>query len=80
MSDISTLNLSDDLKAAMADVLARHSWHADGEASYQDSVRTNRAYRAEDVESYIMARIAGDPRCRPRSVSLDPREAGYQSL
>jgi predicted transcriptional regulator len=61
----------DALQAAMDDAVARQQFYAVGEASYQDTVRTNRAYRAEDVEAYVMARVAGGKPPRPRPQALD---------
>ncbi len=60
------------LQTAMDDALERQQFHADGEAAYQDTVRTGVAYRAQDVKAYITARAGGAQAARPQAVSLEP--------
>ncbi len=49
----------DTLQTAMDDALARQQFYADGEASYQDSLRTNAVFGGADVKAYVMARLEG---------------------
>jgi len=63
------------LQTAMDDALARQQFYADGEASYQDSLRTNAVFGGEDVKAYVIARMeghaAGNKPGRPRPLPLD---------
>lgn len=65
----------DTLQSAMEDALVRQQWYADGEASYQDTLRTNAVYSGADVKSYVMARVnsgkLGDKPGRPQAQPLD---------
>lgn len=67
------------LQSAMDDALARQSFHADGEAAWQDSLRTGTVYRAEDVKDYITARADGAQAARPQAVNLDPAKPDKQA-
>ena len=62
----------DTLQTAMDDALVRQQFYADGEASYQDSLRTNRVFRGADVKAYVLARVAGAKPKRPQTAALDP--------
>jgi hypothetical protein len=69
----------DTLQVAMEDALARQQFYADGEASHQESVRTNQVFRGADVKAYVMARvqarvqtpIASATPDRPQAEALD---------
>ena len=61
----------DTLQAAMEDMLARQQFYADGEAAYQDALRTNIVFGGEDVKAYVMARVAGGKPGRPQALPLD---------
>lgn len=60
------------LQTAMEDALARQQFYADGEAAYADTLRSNKVYRAEDVKSYITARVRGGKPTAPKPVPFDP--------
>lgn len=60
----------DTLQSAMEDALARQQLYADGEASYQDTLRTNTVFGAADVKAYVMARVAGGKPKRPKAGPL----------
>ena len=60
------------LQTAMDDAVARQQLYADAEASYQETLRTNKVYRAEDVKAFILARASGNKPKRPKPVRLDP--------
>jgi len=49
----------DTLQSAMDDTLMRQQFYADGEASYQDSLRSNTVFGAAEVKAYFMARTKG---------------------
>lgn len=74
----------DTLQAAMEDALVRQQFFADGEAAYQETLRTNAVYAVADVKAYVMARVkagtaATKPR-RPQAKALDatkPRTATH---
>jgi len=61
----------DTLQVAMDDALLRHQFYADGEASYQDTLRTNAVYGGAAVKAYVMARVKGDKPARPQPQPLD---------
>lgn len=61
----------DTLQAAMEDALARQQFHADGEASFQDTLRTNAVFDGADVKAYVLSRIAGGKSGRPQPLPLD---------
>jgi len=69
----------DALKTTLEDALVRQQFYADGEASYQDSLRTNTVFGGADVKAYVLARVAGDKPLRPQALShhgrLDTRGA-----
>jgi len=65
----------DTLQAAMEDALARQQFYVDGEASYQDTLRTNAVFGGADVKAYVMARVAGDQPQRPQAQPLDAGQA-----
>jgi predicted transcriptional regulator len=65
----------DTLQSAMDDALVRQQFYADGEASYQDTLRSNAVYGGADVKAYVMARMkggksTGKPR-KPKTMPLD---------
>lgn len=49
----------DTLQSAMDDALVRQQFYADGEASYQDTLRSNAVYGSADVRAHITARVSG---------------------
>ncbi|MDD2925276.1 hypothetical protein [Rhodoferax sp.] len=61
----------DTLQAAMDDALARQQFYADGEAAYQDTLQSNRVFRAEDVKVHVLARARGDKPLAPNPVAFD---------
>ena len=61
----------DTLQTAMDDALARQQFYAEGEASYQDSLRTNAVFGGADARAYVMARVAGQQPGRPQALPLD---------
>ena len=61
----------DTLQSAMDDALLRQQFYADGEAAYQDTLRTNTVYSGEDVKAYVMAKVAGGKTKKPKAVRLD---------
>ena len=65
----------DTLQSAMEDALVRQQLYADGEASYQDTLRSNAVYRGADVKAYVMARVnsgkSGSKPGRPQAQPLD---------
>lgn len=61
----------DTLQDAMEDALVRQQFYTEGEASYQDSLRSNAVYGAADVKTYVMARIKGGKPRRPKAFPLD---------
>lgn len=67
------------LQTAMEDALARQQFYVDGEAAWQDTLSTNKAYRNEDVKAYIVARVRGDKPTRPQPVPFDPAKPMAQA-
>jgi predicted transcriptional regulator len=62
----------DTLQAAMEDALMRQQFYADGESSFQDTLRTNAVFGGADVKAYVMARLkSGKSPSRPRARRLD---------
>jgi len=65
----------DTLQAAMEDALVRQQFYVDGEAAYQDTIRSNAVFGGEDVKAYVIARMeghaAGNKPGRPRPLPLD---------
>lgn len=61
----------DTLQAAMEDALARQQFYADGEAAYQDTLRTNAVFGGADVKAYVLTRVAGGKSGRPQAQPLD---------
>ena len=61
----------DTLQAAMDDALLRQQFYASGEASYQDTLRSNAVFSGADVKAYVMARVAGSEPGRPQTRPLD---------
>jgi predicted transcriptional regulator len=61
----------DTLQVAMEDALARQQLYADGEASFQDTVKTNAVFGAADVKAYVMSRVTGGKPDRPKALPLD---------
>jgi predicted transcriptional regulator len=61
----------DTLQAAMEDALVRQQFYADGEAAYQDSLRSNAVLDGADVKAYVMARVKGGKPGRPQALPLD---------
>ncbi|MDP2369451.1 hypothetical protein [Rhodoferax sp.] len=62
----------DTLQSAMEDALARQQFHTEAESALQDTLRTNRVYRAADVKTHIMARVRGQKSGAPKTVPFDP--------
>ena len=44
-------------QSAMDDALVREEFYAEGEASYQDTLRTNSVYGGANVKAYVMAHV-----------------------
>ncbi len=61
----------DTLQAAMEDALLRQQFYVDGEASYQDTLRSNAVFGGPDVKAYVTARAAGSKPGRPHMQPLD---------
>ena len=61
----------DTLQAAMEDALVRQQFYADGEAAYQDTIRSNAVFDGADVKAYVLARAAGGKPGRPQALRLD---------
>jgi hypothetical protein len=61
----------DTLQEAMEDALVRHQFYADGQSSFQDTLRTNTVFGGTDVKAYVMARAAGGKPSRPKALRLD---------
>lgn len=61
----------DTLQAAMEDALVRQQFYTDGEASYQDAVRTNAVFAGADVKAYVLARAGGGKPGRPQMQPLN---------
>ncbi|EKD96821.1 MAG: hypothetical protein ACD_23C01241G0001 [uncultured bacterium] len=61
----------DTLQSAMDDALARQQFYVDGEASFQDTLRTNAVFGGADVKAYVMARVTGGKPGRPQALPLD---------
>lgn len=60
------------LQSAMDDTLARQQLYADAEASYRETLDSNKVYRSEDVKRFILARARGGKPTRPKPVRFDP--------
>ncbi len=56
------------LQTAMDDAALRQQFYADGEAAYQETLRTNQVYRADDVFAWMRARVKGENPAWPKSV------------
>ena len=65
----------DTLQAAMEDALVRQQFYADGEAAYQDTLRSNAVYEGADVKAYVMARVNGGTPVRPQAQPLNTTRA-----
>jgi predicted transcriptional regulator len=61
----------DTLQAAMEDALVRQQFYVDGEAAYQDTIRSNAVFGGADVKAYVLARAAGGKPGRPQAQRLD---------
>ena len=61
----------DTLQVAMEDALVRQQFYADGDASYQDSLRSNAVFSGAEVKAYVMARVNGGKPVRPQAQPLD---------
>jgi len=61
----------DTLQAAMEDALVRQQFYVDGEAAYQDTIRSNAVFGGADVKAYVLARAAGGKPGRPKAQRLD---------
>ena len=61
----------DTLQVAMEDALVRQQFYADGEAAYQDTIRSNTVFGGADVKAYVLARAAGGKPVRPQAQPLD---------
>ena len=64
----------DTLQSAMEDAMVRQQFYADGEASYQETLRTNAVFSGVDVKAYLLARVksgkSGDRTGRPQAQPL----------
>ena len=63
-------------QSAMDEALVRQEFHAEGEASYQDALRTNSVYGGADVKVYVIERVkkggaSGAKLARPVAQPLD---------
>lgn len=63
--------MGDTLQAAMAEALMRQQFYADGEASFQETLRTNTVFAGADVKAYVTARAAGGKPSRPKALHLN---------
>ena len=61
----------DTLQAAMDDALVRQQFYADGEASLNNTLRSNTVFGGADVKAYVLARVAGGKPSRPEAQRLD---------
>ncbi|OLP07277.1 hypothetical protein [Rhodoferax antarcticus] len=61
----------DTLQSAMDDALVRQQFYADGEASFQDTLRTNAVFGAANVKAYVTARVTGSKPRRLKPQRLD---------
>lgn len=61
----------DTLQSAMEDALARQQFYADGDASYQDTMRTNAVFSGADVKAYVLARAKDGQPGKPPAQPLD---------
>jgi predicted transcriptional regulator len=61
----------DTLQEAMDHSLACQQLHADGEASYQETLSTNSVFGAADVKAYVLAGLQGGKPDRPQARPLD---------
>ncbi len=64
----------DTLQAAMEDALLRQQFYADGEAAYQETLRSNTVFGGADVKAYVTARAAG---CKPIRPQMQPLDATH---
>jgi len=60
------------LQSAMHDALARQQFYADGEAAYQDTLRSNKVYRAKDVKAFVLEKVRGGKPAAPKPFAFDP--------
>ena len=70
----------DTLQSAMDDALVRQEFHAEGEASYHDALRTNSVYSGADTKAYVMGRVkeggaSGAKPARPVGAASGCRQA-----
>src|SRR5450759_2837188 len=61
----------DTLQSAMEDALLRQPFFADGEASFQHTLRSNAVFGGAEVKAYVLARTAGGKPGRPQPLPLD---------
>lgn len=61
----------DTLQEAMEDALVRQQFYTEGEASYQDTLRSNAVFGAADVKTYVLGRVKGGKPGRPQALPLD---------
>jgi len=61
----------DTLQSAMEDALVRQQFYADGEAAYQDTIRSNAVFEGANVKAYVLARAAGGMPGGPQPQPLD---------
>lgn len=61
----------DTLQDAMEDALVRQQFYTEGEASYQDALRSNAVFGGADVKAYVMARVQGGKARRPQALPLN---------
>ena len=61
----------DTLQDAMEDALVRQQFYTEGEASYQDALRSNAVFGGADVKAYVLARVKGGKPGRPKALPLN---------
>jgi predicted transcriptional regulator len=61
----------DTLQDAMEDALVRQQFYTEGEASYQDALRSNAVFGGADVKAYVLARVKGGKPGRPKARPLN---------
>lgn len=61
----------DTLQDAMEDALVRQQFYTEGEASYQDALRSNAVFAGADVKAYVLARVKGGKPGRPKALPLN---------
>jgi predicted transcriptional regulator len=60
------------LQDAMDNAVARQGFYAQGEAAYQETLRTNVCYDMADVHAHIRERVRGGKAAMPKARAFDP--------